>query len=61
LKRAGRAGTAIESAFIAAVRGDFKFNDNYPIQNYYTRVIGKDAQGAILSSHGDAYASACKM
>jgi branched-chain amino acid transport system substrate-binding protein len=40
-----------------------------PVQNYYTRVIGKDAQGRItnrtlgvaLANHSDAYAPACKM
>jgi branched-chain amino acid transport system substrate-binding protein len=63
-------GKALKAANFKSVRGDFKFNNNnYPIQTYYARVIGKDAQGritnrtlgAILSNHGDAYASACKM
>lgn len=61
---------AIKSAQFKSVRGNFKFNNNhYPIQDYYMRVIGKDAQGRItnrtlgvvLKDHGDAYASACKM
>ena len=52
------------------MRGDFKFNVNhFPIQPYYLRQIWKDANGRItnklvgtvLPSHGDAYASACKM
>ncbi|MES2534858.1 MAG: ABC transporter substrate-binding protein [Pseudomonadota bacterium] len=63
-------GKALKAANFKSVRGDFKFNNNnYPIQNYYTRVIGKDAQGritnrtlgAVFTNHGDAYASACKM
>ncbi|RLJ68465.1 ABC transporter substrate-binding protein [Sulfurisoma sediminicola] len=61
---------ALEAAKFQSVRGAFKFNHNhYPIQNYYLRVIGKDAQGRItnktvgtvFTNHADAYASACKM
>jgi branched-chain amino acid transport system substrate-binding protein len=63
-------GKAFMAANFKSVRGDFKFNRNhFPIQNYYTRVIGKDAEGRItnrtlgvvLFSHSDAYAAACKM
>jgi branched-chain amino acid transport system substrate-binding protein len=53
------------------VRGDFKFNTNqYPIQNYYLRVVGKDAQGRLVNkslgepifrNHGDAYVQDCPM
>ena len=52
------------------MRGDFKFNTNhYPIQNYYLRVIGRDAQdrvtnklmGTVFTNHADAYAAQCKM
>jgi branched-chain amino acid transport system substrate-binding protein len=33
-----------------SVRGPFKFNKNqYPIQNYYLRVVGKDAQGRLVN------------
>ena len=63
-------GKAIQAAGFKSVRGDFKFNHNhYPIQNYYTRVVGKDNQGRItnrtlglvFSKHADAYAPSCKM
>lgn len=63
-------GKALQAANFKSVRGEFKFNHNhYPIQNYYARVIGKDAQGritnktlgAVFTKHGDAYAAACKM
>ena len=63
-------GKALKAANFQSVRGDFKFNNNhYPIQDYYMRVIGKDAQGRItnrtlgpvFTHHGDAYAAACKM
>lgn len=63
-------GKALKAAKFKSVRGEFKFNNNhYPIQNYYTRVIGRDAQdritnrtlGVALANHSDAYASACKM
>jgi branched-chain amino acid transport system substrate-binding protein len=61
---------ALEAAKFQSVRGAFKFNHNhYPIQNYYLRVIGKDAQGRItnktmgtvFTNHADAYAPQCKM
>jgi len=61
---------ALKAAKFESVRGPFKFNNNqYPIQDYYLRVIGKDAQGRvtnktlgkIFANHADAYASACKM
>jgi branched-chain amino acid transport system substrate-binding protein len=52
------------------VRGAFKFNRNqYPIQNYYLRVVGKDSQGRIVNKtmgtifkdRGDAYVQDCAM
>jgi branched-chain amino acid transport system substrate-binding protein len=52
------------------VRGAFKFNRNQmPIQNYYLRVVAKDAQGRIVNKtigtifkdHGDAYVQECDM
>jgi len=63
-------GRAIKAANFKSVRGAFRFNkNNYPIQDYYVRVIGKDGQGRITNktlgvvfkNHGDAYAAACKM
>ena len=67
--------TAVRKALMAAkfnsVRGEFKFNKNqFPIQNYYLRMVSKDAKGrvtnrllggAVLKNHSDAYASSCKM
>ena len=62
---------ALKAARFQSVRGDFKFNTNqYPIQNYYLRVVGKDSQGRlvnkslgepILKNHGDAYVQDCSM
>ena len=61
---------ALEAKRFKSVRGDFKFNANhYPIQNYYLRVIGRDAQdrvtnklmGTVFTNHADAYAAQCKM
>ncbi len=62
---------AIKAARFESTRGDFKFNTNqFPIQNYYLRVIEKDAQGRLVNksqgtpvftNHGDAYVSDCPM
>lgn len=61
---------ALEAAQFASVRGKFKFNSNhYPIQDYYLRVVRKDAQGritnklmgTIFTDHADAYVGECKM
>jgi branched-chain amino acid transport system substrate-binding protein len=62
---------ALKAARFQSVRGDFKFNTNqYPIQNYYLRVVGKDAQGRLVNkslgepifrNHGDAYVQDCPM
>jgi branched-chain amino acid transport system substrate-binding protein len=61
---------ALEAKRFKSVRGDFKFNSNhYPVQNYYLRVIGKDASGrvtnkmmgSIFTNHADAYVAQCKM
>jgi len=61
---------AIQAARFDSVRGAFKFNSNqYPIQDYYLRVITKDAQGritnrtlgAVFKNHADAYVGECKM
>jgi len=61
---------ALKTGKYRSVRGDYKMNNNgFPIQNYYLRVVGKDAQGRIinktmgtvLANHGDAYAKDCKL
>ena len=62
---------ALRSARFDSVRGPFKFNTNqYPIQNYFVRVVGSDGQGGlinksfnepILRNHGDAYSAQCAM
>ena len=62
---------ALKAARFQSVRGDFRFNTNqYPIQNYYLRVVGKDQQGRLVNkvlgepvfrNHGDAYVQDCKM
>ena len=61
---------ALEAKRFKSVRGDFKFNSNhYPVQNYYLRVISKDAagrvtnktMGTIFTQHADAYVAQCKM
>ena len=39
---------ALRAANFKSVRGNFRFNVNqYPIQNYYLRVVGRDKQGRI--------------
>ena len=54
----------------AAVRGEFKFGPNqYPVQNYYLGLVGRDAQGRIVNktmgtiftNRADAYVQDCKM
>jgi len=61
---------AIRNAKFASVRGDFKFNGNqFPVQNYYLQVVGKDQNGrlvhktlgTVLSNRGDAYVQDCRM
>ncbi len=61
---------ALEAAKFDSVRGAFKFNTNhFPIQDYYLRVITKDAKGrvtnrtlgTVFKSHADAYVGNCKM
>ncbi len=61
---------ALKAARFDSVRGAFKFNRNQmPIQNYYLRVVGKDAQGRLVNKtigtvfkdHGDAYVQECPM
>ena len=61
---------ALQAAKFESVRGPFKFNKNqFPIQDYYLRVIVKDAKGrvtnrtlgVVLKNHSDAYVGSCKM
>jgi branched-chain amino acid transport system substrate-binding protein len=61
---------ALRAADFKSVRGSFKFNRNqYPIQDYYLRVVSRDAEGRIVnkkigtvfSNHGDAYVQECGM
>jgi branched-chain amino acid transport system substrate-binding protein len=63
---------ALQAAKFESVRGPFKFNTNqYPIQNYYVRVVGNNPNGGglinksfgepILRERGDAYVQDCKM
>ena len=61
---------ALRAAKFESVRGAFKFNRNqYPIQNYYLRVVAKDNKGRIVNKtigtifkdHGDAYVQDCSM
>ena len=61
---------ALKSANYASVRGPFKYgNNNYPIQDYYLRVIGKNSEGKItnktlstpLKGYRDAYFAKCAM
>jgi len=64
VRRALRANT------FKSVRGPFKINHNgFPIQNYYLRVVERDAKGRItnrtlstvLKDHPDAYAGECPL
>lgn len=61
---------ALRSANFESVRGEFSFGPNqFPVQNFYLRVIGRDAEGTITNrsmgrifqGHQDAYASNCRM
>ncbi len=61
---------ALRAAKFESVRGPFRFNRNqYPIQNYYLRVVARDGQGrlvnktlgTIFKDHGDAYVQDCPM
>jgi branched-chain amino acid transport system substrate-binding protein len=61
---------ALRAADFKSVRGDFKFGPNqFPVQNYYLQLVGKDnsgrlvhkTMGTVLSARGDAYVQDCKM
>ncbi len=61
---------ALRTAKFDSVRGAFRFNRNqYPVQNYYLRVVAKDAKGRLVNKtvstvfkdRGDAYVQDCAM
>lgn len=61
---------ALEKADFPSVRGSFTYGRNhYPIQAYYAREVGKDAQGRITNKlvgkvydkHQDVYVGECKL
>ncbi|HRP24273.1 ABC transporter substrate-binding protein [Thauera sp.] len=61
---------ALKNPSFQSVRGDFQYGaNNFPVQNYYLREVGKDAEGRItnklvgvtLEQHQDAYVGACRM
>lgn len=61
---------ALKAARFDSVRGGFKFNSNqFPIQDYYLRVITQDSRGrvtnrtigTVFKNHADAYVGQCKM
>ena len=61
---------ALKKANYASTRGSFKYaNNHFPIENFYLRVIGKDAQGKItnktvstlLTNYGDSHAAKCPL
>ena len=67
-ERAFRA--ALRKADFKSVRGEFRFNTNhYPVQNYYLRLIVRDAKGrltnrtvgTIFRNHADAFVAQCQM
>ena len=61
---------ALRAAEFKSVRGEFKFGPNqFPVQNYYLQLVGKDNNGRIvhktigtvLKDRADAYVQDCKM
>lgn len=61
---------ALRQPSFQSVRGEYSYGaNNFPVQNYYLREVGKDADGRItnklvgttLEKHQDAYVGACKM
>ena len=61
---------ALKNPSFTSLRGEFQYGaNNFPVQNYYLREVGKDAEGRItnklvgttLEKHQDAYVGACKM
>ncbi len=61
---------ALKTVKARSVHGPYRINNNgFPVQNYYLRVIGKDAKGRIVNktmgtvftNHADAYAKDCPL
>ena len=61
---------ALKKADYASTRGRFRYaNNHYPVENFYLRVVGKDAQGKItnklintvVTNYGDTYADKCPL
>ena len=61
---------ALKTVKARSVHGPYRINNNgYPVQNYYLRVVGKDAKGRIVNktmgtvftNHADAYAKECPL
>ena len=61
---------ALKAADFQSVRGSFKFGRNqFPVQDYYLQVVGKDpggrivhkTLGTVLNHRADAYGQDCKM
>jgi branched-chain amino acid transport system substrate-binding protein len=61
---------ALRKANFKSVRGDFRFGPNqFPVQDYYLRTIGKDSQGRItnrtlnrvLTAYSDPYVKQCTL
>ncbi|MFC5459287.1 ABC transporter substrate-binding protein [Massilia niabensis] len=61
---------ALRAANFQSVRGSFKFNTNqYPIQSFYMRQVGPNAQGqldnkivgTIMKDYSDPFAVSCRM
>ncbi|MCK2086826.1 ABC transporter substrate-binding protein [Thauera aromatica] len=62
--------SALKKANFESVRGEFKYGpNNFPVQNYYLRVVDKDASGkltnklvgTVLEKHQDAYVGDCRQ
>ena len=61
---------AMKTANFPSVRGKFSYgNNNFPIQNFYSRKVVKDSEGVwttsvqevVLKNHQDTYAKDCSM
>ncbi|MBK8183514.1 MAG: ABC transporter substrate-binding protein [Candidatus Competibacteraceae bacterium] len=61
---------ALKKANFKSVRGAFNYGpNNFPVQNYYLRLVEKDAKGqlanklvaTVMEKHQDAYVGECKM
>ncbi len=61
---------ALAKAQYPSVRGNFRYaNNHYPVQNFYLRTVGKNAEGrvtnktirTVLENYGDAYSAQCPL